>query len=111
MLFRSCPKIQIQQNLLASDISSASNKFPKFTSRFKSLQEDNSLKFPCPNQKSFDDLLLKYKNLVDEAIKDYEKNTSTKSTSKIQTITCIKGKVVKKISGLQPKCPSGYKLK
>lgn len=29
----------------------------------------------------------------------------------IKTITCIKGKSVKKASGLAPKCPSGYKLK
>jgi hypothetical protein len=32
---------------------------------------------------------------------------STKSSS----ITCIKGKIVKKVSGINPKCPSGYKRK
>jgi len=30
---------------------------------------------------------------------------------KILSITCIKGKVSKKISGVSPKCPSGYKKK
>jgi hypothetical protein len=30
---------------------------------------------------------------------------------KILSITCIKGKVTKKISGVSPKCPSGYKKK
>lgn len=29
---------------------------------------------------------------------------------KIQTIQCVKGKTTKKIVGLVPKCPSGYKL-
>lgn len=34
------------------------------------------------------------------------KNTSSKST-----ITCIKGKVTKKITAVSPKCPTGYKKK
>ena len=29
---------------------------------------------------------------------------------KIQTIQCVKGKTIKKIVGLAPKCPAGYKL-
>jgi hypothetical protein len=33
--------------------------------------------------------------------------TSTKKT----TITCVKGKLVKKVTGLKPKCPTGYKAK
>lgn len=28
-----------------------------------------------------------------------------------KTITCIKGKVTKKVTGTKPKCPSGYKIK
>lgn len=27
------------------------------------------------------------------------------------TITCIKGKVLKKVTGVKPKCPTGYKKK
>jgi hypothetical protein len=30
---------------------------------------------------------------------------------KILSITCVKGKITKKISGVSPKCPSGYKKK
>lgn len=30
---------------------------------------------------------------------------------KIKSITCIKGKTSKKVSGLAPKCPAGYKKK
>jgi hypothetical protein len=37
-------------------------------------------------------------------------SVSTKAISK-KTIVCIKGKVSKKVSGLNPKCPSGYKAK
>lgn len=31
--------------------------------------------------------------------------------AKIKTLTCVKGKVVKKVSGLTPKCPKGFKKK
>jgi hypothetical protein len=27
------------------------------------------------------------------------------------TITCVKGKLTKKVTGVKPKCPSGYKVK
>ena len=27
------------------------------------------------------------------------------------TITCVKGKVIKKVSAIKPKCPTGYKVK
>jgi hypothetical protein len=30
---------------------------------------------------------------------------------KKRTITCLKGKVIKKVTAIKPKCPSGYKLK
>lgn len=31
--------------------------------------------------------------------------------SKIKTITCVKGKTVKKATGITPKCPTGFKKK
>jgi hypothetical protein len=31
--------------------------------------------------------------------------------AKIKTISCVKGKVVKKITAISPKCPKGYKKK
>ncbi len=34
-----------------------------------------------------------------------------KQVAKNKTITCIRGKQVKKVSGLTPKCPKGYKKK
>jgi membrane protein involved in colicin uptake len=32
------------------------------------------------------------------------------ATKKI-TITCVKGKIIKKVSGVKPRCPAGYKKK
>jgi len=36
--------------------------------------------------------------------------TGTAVTTK-KTITCVKGKTTKKVTGTNPKCPAGYKLK
>jgi hypothetical protein len=30
---------------------------------------------------------------------------------KKSTITCVKGKLIKKVAAIKPKCPIGYKLK
>ena len=32
-------------------------------------------------------------------------------SKKVVTITCIKGKIIKKVKGIKPKCPTGYRLK
>jgi hypothetical protein len=38
--------------------------------------------------------------------------TATISPAPIQkTITCLKGKVIKKVKAVSPKCPAGYKKK
>ena len=36
---------------------------------------------------------------------------SGKGPAPVQTITCVKGKLTKKVSGTAPKCPAGYKKK
>lgn len=36
-------------------------------------------------------------------------NAAKKATQRKTTITCVKGKLVKKVVALSPKCPSGYK--
>jgi hypothetical protein len=58
-----------------------------------------------------------YKNLVAEAEKFVADNpyiepkiTNSSSNSK-STITCVKGKASKKVTGVDPKCPVGYKKK
>jgi hypothetical protein len=34
-----------------------------------------------------------------------------KTVVKVKTIYCVKGKLSKKVSGSNPKCPKGFKLK
>ncbi len=46
------------------------------------------------------------------AIVSYEIKLETKPTAaKKTTITCVKGKLTKKVTAINPKCPSGYKKK
>jgi hypothetical protein len=41
-----------------------------------------------------------------------EKIAAAKLTSaKKTTISCVKGKLSKKVTALKPKCPTGYKMK
>ena len=44
-------------------------------------------------------------------VKIVQTTATTKVATTKKTITCIKGKTSKKISGLTPKCPAGYKKK
>jgi hypothetical protein len=57
---------------------------------------------------------VKVKLSQDKAVATPEKTvdkTSAKSVVKKTTITCVKGKVSKKVTAIKPTCPSGYKKK
>jgi translation initiation factor 1 (eIF-1/SUI1) len=53
------------------------------------------------------------KDYAEEETEEYAStlNMLEAQAVKIKTISCIKGKTVKKVSGLSPKCPKGYKKK
>lgn len=57
--------------------------------------------------------LVALKDFADEEAGEFASTVSNLETdvAKIKTITCIKGKASKKVSGLSPKCPTGYKKK
>jgi hypothetical protein len=38
-------------------------------------------------------------------------STPAVSVKKIKVINCVKGKLTRKISGVNPKCPTGFKVK
>ena len=46
-----------------------------------------------------------------ESVKPSQIATNRTSVVKKTTITCLKGKLVKKVTAVNPKCPSGYKRK
>ena len=48
-----------------------------------------------------------------DAIEDAQTTTTVAKTNVVKktTINCVKGKLTKKVTGVKPKCPSGYKVK
>lgn len=53
------------------------------------------------------------KDYAEEELGEFESTLGSleKQAASIKTITCIKAKQTKKVSGLAPKCPKGYKKK
>jgi hypothetical protein len=66
---------------------------------------------------------IRIKLTQDQAVKPVENSSSTQSkevskvstpavsAKKIKVINCVKGKLTRKISGVNPKCPTGFKVK
>ena len=46
-----------------------------------------------------------------QAVIDAAKAAAKSAATKKTTITCVKGKLVKKVTAVKPKCPSGYRAK
>ncbi len=65
------------------------------------------------NLKSSNSDLDAVRSYAEEELGEFESSLYQleKQVAKNKTITCIKGKQVKKVSGLAPKCPKGYKKK
>ena len=73
----------------------------------------NKIKFEIQNeiQLSPGDKLSSYKSNLDNIQVQVSGISSFKNSKKKITITCVKGKLIKKIAGTSPKCPNGYKVK
>lgn len=66
---------------------------------------------------------IRIKLTQDQAVKSVENSSSTQSkeenkvsapavsAKKIKVIKCVKGKLIRKISGVNPKCPTGFKIR
>jgi hypothetical protein len=50
-------------------------------------------------------------NSVEELSQTELDEEVSKAATKKTTITCVKGKLTKKVTSVKPKCPTGYKLK
>ena len=75
------------------------------TTPYKSVYTYKTLKYPC----SVSINLSSYKELVGAF--EVARFEITSPKAKPDTITCIKGKVTKKVTAVSPKCPSGYRKK
>lgn len=79
-------------------------------------EQENCVTGSCTSDANYESLIKKLKSLGGDSwtgdlveIDSFKINQKTSKINQVQTITCIKSKTTKKVSGTNPKCPSGYK--
>ena len=67
----------------------------------------------CDKTSDYDDWRMEYRpSELEQDKKNLARHQQAiESSSKKTTITCVKGKLTKKVTAVKPKCPSGYKVK
>ena len=67
----------------------------------------------CDKTADYDDWRMEYRpSELEQDKKNIARHQQAiESASKNTAITCAKGKLVKKVTGVKPKCPAGYKIK
>lgn len=77
------------------------------------LAADAKAKADAEAQAARDKLIADAKAVADKILAEAQAalNAAKKAAQKRITITCIKGKLVKKVVAVKPKCPTGYKKK
>jgi hypothetical protein len=86
----------------------------------KELEAKLALERSIAEQKSKQEAEAKAKTASEKLLEDAkaeaakilsDAKSKAQATLKKTTITCVKGKLTKKVTAVKPKCPSGYKLK
>ena len=103
ILVSNIQKDRITLNLIPNQLESSSETF--------SLKNSAELNKEISNADSQLQLLLKPQNAIVNNPVSKPTSNPVETKSKVSTITCIKGKTLKKITAVNPKCPSGYKKK
>jgi hypothetical protein len=67
----------------------------------------------CEKTSDYNDFRMKSRPSVLEKDKNRLElfKQAIETASKKTTITCVKGKLTKKVTAVKPKCPAGYKVK
>jgi hypothetical protein len=63
------------------------------------------------DEKAAADKIIADKAAADKVIADKAAAAAKAAAAKKITITCVKGKIAKKVTAVKPVCPSGYKKK
>jgi hypothetical protein len=94
-------RVLVEIDNLSGKVATLLIKKPELKTEIREIQ--SSLKTLKTRASEFSLLVLNYAVLAfQEEIKKYEKST---------TITCVKGKLTKKVTEIKPVCPKGYKKK
>ena len=113
--FKSCSDFNgdLKVKIFLSETSKS--LYPKSASMFSALLNRAPNEFDCNyiNPDTFTTQLTNQRKLLEAfaiSIDQTIEIARLEATKRI-TITCIKGKLTKKVSGVNPKCPTGYKKK
>ena len=94
-------RVLVEIDNLSGKVATLLIKKPELKTEIREIQ--SSLKTLKTRASEFSLLVLNYAVLaIQEEIQKYEKST---------TITCVKGKLTKKVTAVKPVCPKGYKKK
>ena len=79
-------------------------------------EQENCVTGSCTSDANYESLIKNFKSLGGDSwtgdlveIDSFKINQKTSKINQVQSITCLKGKLTKKVSGKNPKCPKGYK--
>ena len=96
----SCKSARAESSRLKDAIYAAIAKFPNSVNSISKILSDDVFFNACPDLNRLRILSL-----------ELEASILAASSRKSMTIICIKGKLTKKVTGFNPKCPSGYRKK
>ena len=111
---KAAEKAQIKDLLdtLASQILSIKKQHGESVVRGQQQILDRlNLVFQTVEESAYSDLRLSAEKLQAQLSALEQSFAKEKVIAKKTTITCVKGKISKKVAGINPKCPSGYKKK
>ena len=100
--FNEAQLISVEAKKLAADLKAKQEADAKAAAELKAKQEADA---KAAADKIVADAKVEAAKILADA--KAKVNSLTKKTS----ITCIKGKLIKKVTGINPKCPTGYKVK
>jgi hypothetical protein len=94
-----CQRSKGEASKLKDDVFASIATYPNLVKPLSEILKNNLFFSPCPESKNLNTLKLEFEAVL------------LKAKLSRSTITCIKGKITKKVTAVNPKCPAGYKKK
>jgi hypothetical protein len=112
---RNCSNFNGDRDLIIFNAQNAKILYPTSSSLLQSVLDNAPEPLDCYyiNLSTFETELLNKRKILTsyEAIMASAIDTAKENAKKKVTITCTKGKLTKKVTAINPKCPKGYKKK
>jgi hypothetical protein len=110
-----CIRFNGDLDVAVFNTKNAMSTYPNSASIFNGLVKNSPVRINCDSIQSatFEAELQSKRNLLNsfEAATSSAIATAKKQAAKKTTITCVNGKLTKKVTAINPKCPRGYKKK